>query len=78
MEKEQKIKKSMEILRKIDGLLNQLEKYDPYGDMVQNFEDLYRERHTLRLLAMLERDLKEKPIGGGWETTNYRTNRLYR
>lgn len=68
MDKEQRIKKSMEILEKIDRLLNQLEKVDPYGDMLENFKDMMGDRHTQRLLSMLEIDLKEKRFGGSTDT----------
>lgn len=55
---EQQAKKSIEILQKIDRLLNQLEKVDPYGDLVQNFEDMYRERETKRLIELIKSDLR--------------------
>ena len=55
---EQKARKCIEILKRIDKQLNQLDKYDPYGDMVQNFEDIVRKRHTLRLIKMLQEDLR--------------------
>jgi len=53
----QKVSKCLEILKKIDKQLDQLEKYDPYGDMVQNFEDMYRKRETKRLIDMIQDDL---------------------
>jgi len=56
---EQRAKKSLEILQKIDRLLNQLEKVDPYGDLVQNFEDIYRKRETKRLIKLIKGDLRE-------------------
>lgn len=55
---EQQAKKSIEILQKIDKLLNQLEKVDPYGDLVENFEDMYRERETKHLIKLIKSDLK--------------------
>ena len=54
---EQRAKKSLEILQKIDRLLDQLDKVDPYGDLVQNFEDIYRERDTKRLINLIKSDL---------------------
>lgn len=55
---EQQAKKSIEILQKIDRLLNQLEKVDPYGDMVENFENWDGQRHTKRLIKMIRTDLR--------------------
>ena len=55
---ETRAKKSIEILQKIDRLLNQLEKVDPYGDIVQNFEDIYRERETKRVIKLIKDDLR--------------------
>lgn len=54
---EQKAKRSIEILKRIDKQLDQLDKYDPYGDMVRNFEDMIRKRHTKRLIKMIQDDL---------------------
>jgi len=55
---EKRAKKSLEIIQKIDSLLDQLEKVDPYGDLVQNFEDIYRERETKRLIKLIKSDLR--------------------
>ena len=57
---EHQAKKSIEILQKIDRLLNQLEKVDPYGDMVENFEDMYRGRETKRLIKLIKGDLRRR------------------
>ena len=64
---ESRAKKSLEILQKIDNLLNQLEKVDPYGDLVQNFEDMYRERETKRLIKLIKGDLRR-----GWWKISYK------
>lgn len=53
--------KCLEILQKIDKLVDQLEKFDPYGDLAQNFEDIYRERETKRLIQMIKNDLRNPP-----------------
>jgi hypothetical protein len=45
-------------LWEIDKLLDEIERVDPYGDIVQNFEDECRERHTKRLIEMITKDLK--------------------
>jgi len=50
-------KKCLSILKKIDTLLDELERIDPYGDIVQNFEDTYRERQTKRLIKMIEDEM---------------------
>ena len=60
---DQKAKKCIEILKRIDKQLDQLDKYDPYGDMLQNFEDrlswgIEPKRHTRRLIKMIQDDLK--------------------
>lgn len=58
---EQKVKRCIEILKRIDKQLDQLDKYDPYGDMVENFEDRLswenERRHTRRLIKLLQKDL---------------------
>jgi len=56
---EKRARKCLEIIQKIDKLLDQLEKVDPYGDLVQNFEDIYRDRQTKRLIKLIKSDLKE-------------------
>lgn len=57
----ERARKCLEILQKIDKLVDQLEKYDPYGDLAQNFEDIYRERETKRLIKMIKDDLRSPP-----------------
>ena len=57
MGRKEEVKKCIEILEKIDRLLDQLEKHDPYGDTVQNFEDIMRERHTKRLIYAMKKEL---------------------
>ena len=47
------------ILLAIDKNLDALDEVDVYGDAVQNFEDMNRERHTTRLLKMVNSDIKE-------------------
>ena len=54
-------RKCLEILQKIDKLVDQLNKYDPYGDLAENFEDIYRERETKRLIKMIKDDLRKPP-----------------
>jgi hypothetical protein len=57
--------KSKEILKKIDKLLTELQKVDPYGDIIENFcEWDKRTRHTRRLIKEINQDLrrKTKPI----------------
>ena len=48
------------ILEEIDGLLDKLEEVDPYGDIVENFEDAYKRRTTARLLVMVNAELNGK------------------
>lgn len=48
------------ILEEIDNLLDRLEEVDPYGDILQNFEDERRRRQTQRLLAMVNAELEGK------------------
>jgi len=45
-------------LQEIDRTLDKLDKVDIYGDIVQNFENEYRERGTKRLIKMIDADLK--------------------
>lgn len=63
---EQKTKKCIEILKRIDKQLDQLSKYDPYGDMVENFENQLswdnEKRHTKRLIKLLQKDLRQIKI----------------
>ena len=54
----ERARKCLEILQKIDKLVDQLNKYDPYGDLAENFEDMYRERETKRLIKMIRNDLR--------------------
>ena len=53
----QRAKHTLNILTGIDRLLDKLEESDPYGDIVQNFEDIDRTRHTRRLAKMIIADL---------------------
>lgn len=65
---EQKAKKCVEILKRIDKQLDQLDKYDPYGDMIENFEDTMswgesnEKRHTKRLIKLIQKDLRHYGI----------------
>jgi len=53
------LEKVKNILESMDKLLVKLEKADPYGDMIENFQDTFdRELHTKRLLKLVNRDLK--------------------
>jgi len=45
-------------LQEIDRILDRLDKVDIYGDIVQNFEDECRKRHTKRIIKMINDDLK--------------------
>ena len=45
-------------LLKIDTILDEIDYLDPYGDIVQNFEDECRERQTKRLISMITEDLR--------------------
>ncbi len=58
--KRKSLLKTKKILEKIDKLLDELEEVDPYGDMVENFEDGMKRRHTQRLLAMINAELNGK------------------
>ena len=55
----ERLREAKKILQTIDKELNKLEKADPYGDIVENFEDMYRKRHTKRLIKMINKDLKK-------------------
>ena len=45
----------------IDALLDKVEQVDPYGDVIENFQELDKEtRHTRRIIAMIDEDLGEK------------------
>lgn len=57
----QRAKKCLEILQKIDKLVDQLERHDPYGDLAENFEDICRERETKRLIKLIKDDLRKPP-----------------
>jgi hypothetical protein len=52
------------ILVQVDKLLDQIEKYDPYGDMIENFADpdadSKRDRVTTRLIGQINGDLGRK------------------
>lgn len=50
-------------LKDIDKILDEIDRNDPYGDMVQNFEDIDRERYTARLIKTIKDDLKEGYFG---------------
>lgn len=56
--KRKSLLETKKILEEIDNLLDRLDEVDPYGDIVQNFEDDRRRRHTQRLLAMVNAELK--------------------
>lgn len=44
----------------IDVLLNKVEQVDPYGDVIENFQEAdKRTRHTRRIIAMIDKDLGE-------------------
>ena len=47
-------------LKRINRELDIIEKLDPYGDIVENFcEDNKSDRHTDRIIKMIEKDLKK-------------------
>jgi len=53
--------KCRDLLVQIDKLLNQLEKIDPYGDMIENFADEDKHtRITSRLIGQINGDLGRK------------------
>lgn len=58
--KQKSLIETKKILEKIDELLDRLEEVDPYGDILQNFEDDCRRRQTQRLLAMVNAELNGK------------------
>ena len=58
--KRKRLIETKKILEEIDVMLDRLKEVDPYGDIVQNFEDEYRRRQTQRLLAMVNAELKGK------------------
>lgn len=61
------LKRTRNILIKIDNLLDKLETTDPYGDIMENFQSSYGvmgpdgemryERHTKRLINLVQNDL---------------------
>lgn len=49
-----------DLLAHIDKILDNVIKVDPYGDVIENFQDAYTdERHTRRIIKMINRDLKK-------------------
>ena len=48
------------VLIDIDKLLDELERVDPYGDMVENFCDFDKVRHTKRLIELIDEDLSRR------------------
>ena len=48
----------LKLLSSIDKLLDKIDEVDPYGDVVQNFEDGERIRHTKRLMEMIVDDVR--------------------
>lgn len=48
----------LKLLSSIDKLLDKIDEVDPYGDVVQNFEDGERIRHTKRLMEMIADDMR--------------------
>ena len=54
--------KTLIILREIDKLLGQLERNDPYGDIIENFAE-FHDKHppvTKRLIRMVKKDLRKE------------------
>ena len=57
--RKRRMKQAREALRRIDQELNELEMVDPYGDIIENFQDHEGERHTTRIIRMISEDLRK-------------------
>lgn len=56
--KKDRLEKTRQALLKIDEQLDIIEASEPYGDMIENFQDIDREeRVTDRLVRMIDKDL---------------------
>ncbi len=56
------LKRCLELLKKIDYLLVELDKVDPYGDLLENFAE-YPDKAppvTKRLIKLVKSDLKKE------------------
>ncbi len=52
--------KCRDLLREINSKLTEIEKIDPYGDILENFCELDKTtRHTTRIIKQINSDLKE-------------------
>ena len=51
--REYRKKRVIKLIQRIDEALDSIEIIDPWGDVVNNFEDVDRERITKRLLKLL-------------------------
>ena len=51
--REYRKKRVIKLIQRIDEMLDSIEIIDPWGDVVNNFEDVVRERITKRLLKLL-------------------------
>jgi hypothetical protein len=58
----ERLVKTLRILQEIDNLLYQLERNDPYGDIIENFAEFpYKYPPvTKRLIRMVKKDLRKE------------------